>query len=50
MNDHQELVYLLNRRAQLKAENERMEILEARYAPLFWIVMCFATAVILWGI
>lgn len=48
--EHEELVWLLNRRVQIKAENERMEMLGRRYAPLFWCVLCFAAAVILWGI
>ena len=42
--EHQELAMLLNHRAQVKAENERIEELESHATPLFVV---FIIAVIL---
>ncbi len=42
--EHQELAMLLNHRALVKAENDRMEILESHATPLFVV---FIIAVIL---
>lgn len=36
---HHQLVIMLNRRARIEAENRRMEAIERRFAPLFWVVV-----------
>lgn len=45
---HQHIVHKLNRRDEVERDNARMDEIERHAAPLFYIVMICAAAVVLW--